>query len=141
MRTMDSFTGLDVIEPRTAFSYIRFSDPKQRKGFSKERQKDKELQLCKKHGWVLDTSLNIADYGRSGFKDEQVGLKVFLQAIKDGKVERGSVLIVERLDRLSRKKSTKHFGSYLTSLKPVSPSPLLILKRFIPKKASPIRRT
>ncbi len=107
MRTMDSFTGLDVIEPRTAFSYIRFSDPKQRKGFSKERQKDKELQLCKKHGWVLDTSLNIADYGRSGFKDEQVGLKVFLQAIKDGKVERGSVLIVERLDRLSRKKIHK----------------------------------
>jgi DNA invertase Pin-like site-specific DNA recombinase len=55
---------------------------------------------------ALDTSLSITDLGVSAFKganlDPQAGLGMFIDAVRKGLVEPGSVLLVESLDRLSR---------------------------------------
>lgn len=88
---------------RIAYSYIRFSDPSQAKGNSLKRQTERAQALAKQYGCTLDTTLNIKDLGRSAFrKGSQIGLAAFLRAIEEGKVEAGSLLIVENLDRLSR---------------------------------------
>lgn len=87
---------------KAAYSYVRFSTPEQAKGFSKDRQDEGFLGLCERKGWSPDTSLNINDLGKSGFKGEQKGLRAFLAAIEQGRVEPGSILVIEKLDRLSR---------------------------------------
>lgn len=90
--------------PVMAYSYLRFSDAKQKKGFSHERQWEGSQALALKQKWSLDTtlSMSVRDLGRSGFRNEQRGLQAFIKAIDDGDVVPGSVLIVEKLDRLSR---------------------------------------
>lgn len=88
---------------RTAYSYIRFSTPEQRKGNSLQRQLDASRMLAERHGWRLDTSLRFSDLGRSAFKaGKQVELERFIRLIKEGVVKAGSILIIERLDRFSR---------------------------------------
>jgi DNA invertase Pin-like site-specific DNA recombinase len=57
------------------------------------------------HDLELDESLSFRDLGVSAFTGENVHrgrLGAFLKAIDEGKVEKGSCLIVENLDRLSR---------------------------------------
>jgi DNA invertase Pin-like site-specific DNA recombinase len=91
---------------RKAFSYIRFSRKKQRRGSSLSRQLDFALSYCERRGWLLDHS-TYRDLGLSAFHSRHAkegSLATFLQAVKDGIVPRGSVLIVESLDRLSRDK-------------------------------------
>ena len=87
---------------RTAYSYIRFSDPKQKKSASEDRQRDLSTHLAKKNNWHLNTTLKIADLGRSAYKGFRKGLHAFLKAVEEGQVEDGSILIVEKLDRLTR---------------------------------------
>lgn len=87
-----------------AYSYVRFSSGAQKDGFSIERQSEKAADLAARHNWRLDKTLRIDDHARSGFKgDKQRGLRAFLGAIQAGRVRAGEILIVERLDRLSRK--------------------------------------
>jgi DNA invertase Pin-like site-specific DNA recombinase len=86
-----------------AFSYIRFSTPDQAKGDSLRRQLEAAEEYCRKHSLTLDSSLR--DLGTSAHKGEnakQGHLAAFLQAIEDGRVPAGSVLIVESVDRISR---------------------------------------
>ncbi len=71
--------------PRLAYSYIRFSSGKQSQGDSQRRQTELRDSLLAKHGWVLDTTLNIQDLGKSAFKGERQGLAAFLAAIKEGR--------------------------------------------------------
>jgi len=90
-----------------AFSYIRFSSKKQQKGESFRRQAEFAVEVCKENGWVLDESLTLNDLGVSAFRgnNAKVGaLGEFLEAIRTGRVLRGSVLIIESIDRLSRSK-------------------------------------
>ncbi len=90
---------------KRAFSYIRFSDRKQAKGDSLRRQLEWGQQLCQVKGWDLDTELKLHDLGKSAFRGRNAitgTLGAFLQAIKQGKVQPGDVLLVESLDRLSR---------------------------------------
>lgn len=90
-----------------AFSYIRFSSKKQQKGESFRRQADFAVEVCKENGWVLDESLTLNDLGVSAFRgnNAKVGaLGEFLEAIRTGRVLRGSILIIESIDRLSRSK-------------------------------------
>ncbi len=89
-----------------AISYVRFSTPEQRKGDSLRRQTEATAQWCERNGVILDESLSCADLGRSGFhgrhRDEKAALGKFLDLIKEGRVPRGSYLVIENLDRLSR---------------------------------------
>lgn len=90
-----------------AFSYIRFSSKKQQKGESFRRQFEFPVEVCRENGWVLDESLTLNDLGVSAFRgaNAKVGaLAEFLEAIRIGRVLRGSVLIIESIDRLSRNK-------------------------------------
>jgi len=87
-----------------AFSYIRFSTPEQSRGDSLRRQLEGARQYCGEHGLELDDSLR--DLGRSAYRGvtskKNSALGRFLQLVEDGEVPRGSYLIVESLDRLSR---------------------------------------
>jgi DNA invertase Pin-like site-specific DNA recombinase len=91
--------------PKTAYSYIRFSTPDQIVGDSLRRQTAAAKAICERHNWTLDESLNLRDLGVSAFrgKNAQEGaLGRFIEAIDSGRVKKGSVLIVEKLDRLTR---------------------------------------
>lgn len=87
------------------YSYIRFSDAKQAEGASSDRQKAYAERWAADHNLQLDTELTMRDEGLSAYHQKHVrkgALGVFLQAVEDGKVPTGSVLVVEGLDRLSR---------------------------------------
>lgn len=87
------------------YSYLRFSDPKQAAGSSADRQMEYARKWAAERGLVLDESLSLRDEGLSAYHQTHVAkgaLGVFLRAVEDGRVDPGSVLVVEGLDRLSR---------------------------------------
>jgi DNA invertase Pin-like site-specific DNA recombinase len=89
--------------PRRAYSYIRISSKKQEKGDGQRRQREYAPALCEREGWALDknTILDVCSAYRGSNAD--VGnLARFLEMVKEGQIPRGSVLIIESLDRLSR---------------------------------------
>jgi DNA invertase Pin-like site-specific DNA recombinase len=101
---------------RLAFSYLRFSTYQQAKGGSRKRQLDLAEAFCKRRGWKLDNSLRFEDLGVSAFHGANAAtgaLAVFLQAVQSGRVPRGSVLLVESLDRLSREQVRKAMALFL----------------------------
>ena len=96
---------------RRAFSYVRFSHPDQRKGDSFRRQTDLAEAYAKEHGLALDTSLK-PDLAVSAYrgKNRKTGnLAAFLNKITTGEVPRGSALLLESLDRLSREELEESF--------------------------------
>jgi DNA invertase Pin-like site-specific DNA recombinase len=92
----------------TAYSYIRFSHPDQAKGDSLRRQEEARDAWLARSGAVLDTSLSLQDKGVSGYtgthrtNPDRHALAAFVQLVEKNRVARGSYLIVENLDRLSR---------------------------------------
>lgn len=90
---------------KIAYSYIRFSRPEQLKGDSLRRQKAASQKWCEKNGYHLDTKLKLTDKGLSGYSGEHLirgKLGAFAKLVETGQVAKGSVLIVESLDRLTR---------------------------------------
>jgi len=93
-----------------AYSYIRFSSPEQAKGDSYRRQRKAAEDYCLVHGIELASSreYTFLDKGRSAYKgrhlDDEGQLRRFLDLVENGAIERGSYLLVESLDRLSREK-------------------------------------
>ena len=89
-----------------AYSYLRFSSPQQAEGDSVRRQtRDRENWLAAHPDIELDRALVMTDAGRSAFKRKRwdtYALARFVECIKSGRVEPGSYLLVENLDRLSR---------------------------------------
>lgn len=93
-----------------AYSYLRFSTPEQSKGDSLRRQTALAEEYAKQHGLTLDSELRLRDLGVSAFRGDNAAvgaLGAFLQAIRDGLVPKGSLLLVEALDRISRKQARK----------------------------------
>jgi DNA invertase Pin-like site-specific DNA recombinase len=90
------------------YSYIRFSSKKQMAGGSLERQTERAEKYVASHpelGLEFDNTLSFQDLGVSGYRGANVTsgeLSQFLEAVKSGLVEKGSYLIVENLDRVSR---------------------------------------
>jgi DNA invertase Pin-like site-specific DNA recombinase len=91
-----------------AYSYVRFSHPDQAKGDSLRRQTQAAAEWCQQNGVHLDTSTTLRDLGKSAYLGEhrknpdRHALAAFLKLVEAGKVPRGSYLIIENLDRLSR---------------------------------------
>src|SRR5450830_1232147 len=87
-----------------AYSYIRFSSLKQQSGDSVRRQTDLAQVYASKHKLDLDTStyrdLGISGYDRTNMK--RGALAAFLSAVETGAVSKGSYLLIETFDRLSR---------------------------------------
>lgn len=110
-----------------AYSYIRFSMPSQAEGSSLKRQMDEAKAYAKKKNLVLDTALTIRgvttelrDLGISGYRGKnrkRGALSVFLDAVKHGFISKGSLLIVENLDRLSREEATEALELFLTLIR------------------------
>ena len=92
----------------TAYSYIRFSHPSQSEGDSLRRQTKAAEDWAARNEVLLDTSTTLHDLGTSAFtgahrsNPDRNALAAFLKLVADGKVPRGSYLVVENLDRLSR---------------------------------------
>lgn len=90
-----------------AYSYIRFSSIKQQKGDSVARQTKLSENYASKNGLELDTTLNLRDLGISAYDRSNLkkgALGQFLRLVEEGRIPRGSYLLVESLDRLSRDK-------------------------------------
>jgi DNA invertase Pin-like site-specific DNA recombinase len=90
---------------RQAFSYVRFSTAQQSEGGSLNRQMALSQGYCERKGLRLDGTLTLRDLGVSAFRGDNVreGARAgFLEACRAGRVPKGSVLIVESLDRLNR---------------------------------------
>lgn len=85
-----------------AISYMRFSTPEQAKGDSIRRQKKKALDWSTRERIPINTTFT--DAGTSAFTDIAENLKAILKLIETGKIPAGTYLLVESLDRLSRKK-------------------------------------
>lgn len=88
-----------------AYSYIRFSKAEQKKGDSLRRQIELSEKYAASNGLTLDDTLDLRDIGLSAFDRSNIergALGAFLDAVKTGRVTRGSYLLVESLDRLSR---------------------------------------
>lgn len=104
------------LTPVRAYSYIRFSTPEQAQGDSLRRQSTAAAAYAAAHGLELDDTLSLRDLGVSAFRGanaERGALRAFLTAVEDGRVPRGSYLLVESLDRLSRDKVTVAFNQFL----------------------------
>lgn len=91
-----------------AYSYVRFSTPAQGKEGrdSLRRQKDAAKEYCEENNLKLVTDQNFYDKGKSGYFGKHLEadgqLKRFLDLAEAGAIPKGSYLIVERLDRVSR---------------------------------------
>lgn len=98
----------DHSPPPAAYSYVRFSSRKQEEGDSLRRQTEGATAWCRRNGVALDTTRSFRDLGRSAYmgkhreNPDRHALAAFLKLVEDGQVPRGSFLIVENLDRLSR---------------------------------------
>ncbi|MGX7703893.1 recombinase family protein [Methylobacterium sp. Gmos1] len=108
-------------EPAWAFSYIRLSSKRQanaevrnandpdrkpeRDGYRRQVQL-REDYLANNPHLTLNTSFDLNDIGVSGFTGANAAidsrLDLFQRAIADGRVPKGSYLLVESLDRFSR---------------------------------------
>jgi DNA invertase Pin-like site-specific DNA recombinase len=96
--------GDKTMKPK-AYSYLRFSTPEQSKGDSFRRQTENARRYAEANGLELDETLNFHDKGISAFRSTNVKigmLGAFLEAVSTGVVAKGSYLLVESLDRLSR---------------------------------------
>jgi DNA invertase Pin-like site-specific DNA recombinase len=90
---------------RIGYSYIRYSSDQQADGDSIRRQTTRTKQWCERNGVTLDTSTTYEDRGKSAYhgRHRETGvLAKFLSEVEAGHIPRGSVLIIENLDRLSR---------------------------------------
>ena len=88
-----------------AYSYIRMSTPDQIRGDSLRRQMARTAQYAAERGLEIVDRFN--DIGKSGFRGKHVefgALGEFKGLVDRGEIERGSFLIVESMDRLSRQK-------------------------------------
>lgn len=106
----------------TAFSYIRFSTPEQSEGDSLRRQTEAATAWCQKNDIYLDTSTTLRDLGKSAYLGEhrknpdRYALAAFLKLVEQGKVPKGSYLVIENLDRLSREHSRPALSLFMQIL-------------------------
>jgi DNA invertase Pin-like site-specific DNA recombinase len=97
-------TPASSVEPK-AYSYVRFSTAEQSKGDSLDRQSRMAREWANQRGVQLDAELDLTDKGISaylGANAETGALGAFLLAVSIGTVPKGSWLLVESLDRISR---------------------------------------
>jgi DNA invertase Pin-like site-specific DNA recombinase len=88
-----------------AYSYLRFSSARQASGDSLRRQTKLAREYCDGNGLTLRDEFTYRDLGVSAYKSANAKtgrLGEFLDAVKEGKVRKGSYLLVESLDRISR---------------------------------------
>lgn len=94
----------------TAYSYLRFSDADQKAGSSIRRQQhQRDEWLARNPTYQLDETIRLSDMGVSAFRGRNLNPKygdlgkfIDLCEREDSPIEKGSVLLLEKLDRFSR---------------------------------------
>lgn len=87
------------------YSYARLSNQEQDMGDSERRQLEMTKAFAEKKGLPFDETLRMTDKGFSGYHGDHRKKGVlgqFLHKVESGAVPRGSILVVENIDRLSR---------------------------------------
>jgi len=87
-----------------ALSYVRFSSPEQADGDSERRQREAARSWAASRGFPLDESYE-TDKGLSAFSGSNLrdgSFSRLMADIRSGKIARGSWLLVESLDRITR---------------------------------------
>ena len=103
-----------MLEP-LAYSYIRMSTDLQVKG-EVVAVSWKIQAYAAQHGLRLASGAQLEDIGISAFKGANLkggALGKFLEAVSAGRIERGSYLLVELLDRISRQDVRKSLSLFL----------------------------
>jgi DNA invertase Pin-like site-specific DNA recombinase len=105
---------------RKAFSYVRISTGIQSRGGGIRRQLQESREYAERHGFDLQEENQLTDRGVSAFKGKNLAptaaLGRFLEAVRAGRIPRRSVLLIESLDRLSRREALKALGPFLEVL-------------------------
>ncbi len=107
---------------RKAYSYIRMSTAVQLKGDSLRRQLELSETYAAENGLELVKSIegvSLQDIGVSAYKSKnsEIGvLRIFLEALRENKIESNSSLLIESLDRLSRDKVSSALSQFLEIL-------------------------
>jgi len=102
-----------------AYSYIRMSTDIQLKGDSLRRQLEASEEFASERDLELVEDFNLQDIGVSAFKGKNIiegKLGIFIQAVEAGEIDKGSYLLVESLDRLSRQETIKSLKLFLEIL-------------------------
>lgn len=107
METFDNSKDFKYSEnvEKVAYSYIRWSTAIQSDGDSLRRQKHLAERWCERNGVTLADDRIMIDAGVSAFKGRNTkdgALSAFLAAAEEGKIARGSYLLIESFDRISR---------------------------------------
>ena len=100
-----------------AYSYLRISTDQQKVGDGVRRQMETSKAYADLHGYELVDEMR--DIGVSAFKGKNASegaLGLFIAALDAGKIDSGSVLLVENLDRLSRNTVLEAFGQFTNIL-------------------------
>jgi DNA invertase Pin-like site-specific DNA recombinase len=100
----------------TAYLYSRYSSPAQAKGDSSRRQLVAATSFAESNNLTLDTSLK--DEGVSGFTGRNRthgALGSFLKRVQAGEIAKGSYLLLDSIDRLSRE-SMNQVAHMLTAI-------------------------
>lgn len=101
-----------------AILYLRYSSPGQASGDSERRQLEGASDYCQKHGLILDETVH--DLGLSGFTGENLAkgnLTVLMDKIQSGVIPRGTTLIIESFDRLSRQDNLDQLALFIQLMK------------------------
>ena len=88
-----------------AYSYVRMSTDLQLKGDSLRRQREASRKYAEKHDLELVEDIDLHDIGVSAYSGKNIAsgnFGRFLTAVREGKIEKGSYLLVESFDRMSR---------------------------------------
>jgi DNA invertase Pin-like site-specific DNA recombinase len=88
-----------------AYSYVRMSTDLQLKGDSLRRQREASRKYAAEHKLELVEEFDLHDIGVSAYSGKNIASGAFgrfLNAVRDGKIEKGSYLLVESFDRMSR---------------------------------------
>jgi DNA invertase Pin-like site-specific DNA recombinase len=99
---------------RIAYSYTRFSTPRQEEGDSERRQIEAARQYAAENGFILDQSIGV-DRGKSAWTGANIAdgaLGAFIRRIGAHQISKGSILIVESPDRISRQTFSEAYPTY-----------------------------
>lgn len=91
-------------QTKECFSYIRFSSKgAQAKGTSEGRQMEIAPRVAAENGWHFNQELNAADLGISASKGDNLEtLEAIIEKANAGVIKKGTVLIIESMNRLTR---------------------------------------
>ncbi len=101
-----------------AYSYIRMSTEGQLRGDSLRRQLEASREYAAANGLELDESMQ--DIGISAFRGRnrtEGALGWFLRQVEEGRIARGTTLIIEHFDRLSREHILESLPRFLSLVK------------------------